>query len=99
MTLRCSLPSGTCPSSFPAWNSKIGTSYATRATRFFSAAIRPASRAGEPSPTRMTPGLPTTRCTTSMFLLAAMAGVVVQLPRIFSSTAAAAPGCPSMVAN
>ena len=74
----------------------MGTSYATRATRFFSAASRLASRAGEPSPTRMTPGLPTARCTTSMFRLAAMAGVTVQLPRMFSSTAAAAPGWPSM---
>src|SRR5216683_501802 len=44
----------------------------------------------------MTPGLPTARCTTSMFLFAAIAGVTVQLPRMFSNTAAAAPGCPSM---
>ncbi len=33
-----------------------------------------------------------------MFLLALTAGVTVQLPRMFCSTAAAAPGCPSMAA-
>ena len=26
MTLRCSLLTGICPSPFPTWNSKIGTS-------------------------------------------------------------------------
>src|SRR5580704_6086693 len=44
----------------------------------------------------MTPGRPTALCTTSMFLLALTAGVTVQLPRMFCSTAAAAPGCPSI---
>ena len=96
MILFCSLLTGIWPSSLPTWNSKIGTSCATRAVFFFSAASRPASREGAPSPTRMTPGRPTVRCTTSMFLLAVTAGVTVQLPRMDCSTAAAAPGCPSI---
>src|SRR5215831_6319291 len=45
---------------------------------------------------RITPGLPTTRCTTSMFLLPAIAGVTVQFPRMPWTMAAAAPGWPSI---
>jgi len=51
-----------------------------------------------PRPTRTTPGLPTARCTTSKFLLAATAGVTVQPPRMLCRIAAAAPGWPSIVA-
>src|SRR5215472_16692563 len=65
---------------------------------FFSAARRLGSRFGEPSPTRITPGLPTVRCTTSVFRLNETAGVTVQLPRMLCRIAAAAPGWPSMVA-
>ena len=83
----------------PTWNSKIGTSCATRAVFFFSAAISPDSRDGAPSPTSTTPARPTARCTTSRFLLAVTAGVTVQLPRMPCSTAAAAPGWPSIMAN
>src|SRR6266516_3326498 len=45
----------------------------------------------------MTPGLPTVRCTMSMFLFAAMAGVTVQFPRMLCRMAAAAPGWPLIV--
>ncbi len=64
--------------------------------RFFSAASRLGSLLGLPSPTRTTPGLPTARCTTSMFLLAVTAGVTVQPPRMLCRIAAAAPGWPSI---
>src|SRR5215470_7876921 len=73
----------------------MGTSKATRDTRFFSAASRLGSRLGEPSPTSTTPGLPTARCTTSMLRLADTAGVIVQPPRMLCRIAAAAPGWPS----
>src|SRR5215472_6690247 len=62
--------------------------------RFFSAASMLGSLLGEPSPTSTTPGLPTARCTTSMFRLAATAGVTVQPPRMVCRIAAAAPGWP-----
>src|ERR1035441_10547509 len=54
------------------------------------------SLAGGPPPTRTTPGLPTARCTTSMFLLADIAGATVQFPRMLCKIAAAAPGCPAI---
>src|SRR6266516_4831303 len=73
----------------------MGTSKATRDTRFFSAASRLASRLGEPSPTSTTPGRPTARCTTSMLRLADTAGVTVQPRRMLCMMAAAAPGWPS----
>src|SRR5499427_9410804 len=66
--------------------------------RFFSAASRLGSLLGLPSPTRTTPGLPTARWTTSMFLFAATAGVTVQPPRMLCKIAAAVPGWPSIVA-
>ena len=97
MIFFCSWRSGTWSLPSPTWKSNTGTSNATRPTRFFSAASRLGSRFGEPSPTSTTPGRPTARCTTSMFRLAAMAGVTVQFPRMLCSTAAAAPGCPSIV--
>src|ERR1700758_4731209 len=70
----------------------MGTSRATREMRFFSAASRLGSRLGLPSPTRTTPGLPTARCTTSRFLLAATAGVTVQPPRMLCRIAAGRAG-------
>ena len=96
MIALCSLLTGICPSPLPTWNSVIGTPCATRSVFFRSAAISPATRVGTPSPTRMTPFLPTARCTTSIVRLAVTAGVTVQSPRIDCSTAAAAPSCPSI---
>jgi len=90
---------GTCPSPVPTMMSCTGTSTTMRFIFFFSAASRPLTRFGLPSATRTMPALPTARCTTSWLRFIATAGVVVQPRPMLSSTAAAAPGCPSICPN
>src|SRR6478735_8925691 len=74
----------------------MGVVPTTLAMRFFSWASRGFTRCGTPSPTRMTPGRPMTRCTASSWAVPVTAGVIRHLPRrLFCSDQAAAPGVPS----
>src|SRR6185312_14149247 len=67
----------------------------SRAVRFFSCASRGLTRLADPSPTKITPGRPITRCTASKWPVAATPGVTRHLPFRLSSAHAAAPVCPS----
>src|SRR5882757_2326304 len=73
----------------------MGISPISRAVRFFSCANNGFTRAAEPSPMKITPGLPITRCTASKCPVAATPGVTRHLPRMLSSAHAAAPVWPS----
>ncbi len=88
--------SGTWPSPLPTMMSCTGTSATMRLIFLFSATSRLFTRFGLPSATSTMPALPTARCTTSWLRFIATAGVVDQPRPMLSSTAAAAPGWPSI---
>src|SRR5699024_9632610 len=77
----------------------MGVSPTTRDTFFFSCVSSGLRRWGCPAPTRTIPQRPTTRCTASKFVVAATAWLTRHPERSWSRAHAAAPGCPSALAN